>query len=122
MGVSRDFRRWRADGWPYCPRCDEDELYSVAVPATVETICGCYRCGPWPIVQSPGRRPFDWEAEGVFDEDESKIENMMGVGWNGENWDLTLVRDGCEAMITGVSDEALRALIGDTAVNDLVRA
>jgi hypothetical protein len=44
------YRRWRPDGWPYCPRCDEDELYSLADPATVETICGCYRCGPWPIV------------------------------------------------------------------------
>lgn len=43
------YRRWRPDGWPYCPRCDEDELYSLATPATVETICGCYRCGPWPM-------------------------------------------------------------------------
>lgn len=43
------YKRFRADGWPYCPRCDEDELYSLADPPTVQTICGCYRCGPWPI-------------------------------------------------------------------------
>lgn len=36
----------RADGWPLCPQCGEDELYSMSVPATIETICGCYRCGP----------------------------------------------------------------------------
>lgn len=47
---SSGYRRWRPDGWPFCPSCDEDELYSLADSPTVETICGCYRCGPWPIV------------------------------------------------------------------------
>lgn len=23
------FKEFRSDGWPYCPRCEEDELYSV---------------------------------------------------------------------------------------------
>lgn len=39
------YARRRRDGWPLCPRCGEDELYSLATPATIETICGCYRCG-----------------------------------------------------------------------------
>lgn len=38
------FVKFRSDGWPLCPVCGEDELYSLAVPATVETIVGCYRC------------------------------------------------------------------------------
>jgi hypothetical protein len=44
--ISRNsfYRGWRADGWPYCPSCGEDELYSLSVPATVETIVGCYLC------------------------------------------------------------------------------
>jgi len=33
-----------------CPICGDDELYSLAIPATVETIVGCYRCGRWPEV------------------------------------------------------------------------
>lgn len=33
------------DGWPLCPWCGEDELYSMAVPATPDRIAGCYRCG-----------------------------------------------------------------------------
>lgn len=40
-------QEYRADGWPYCPICGEDELYSLRTPATKETICGCYRCGSW---------------------------------------------------------------------------
>ena len=35
----------RDDGWPICPFCDEDELYSLDLPPTRESICGCYRCG-----------------------------------------------------------------------------
>jgi hypothetical protein len=40
-----DVAELRADGWPFCPWCGEDELYSQMVPATRERICGCYRCG-----------------------------------------------------------------------------
>jgi len=43
-GGEVSYKRFRPDGWPYCPRCDEDELWSPAVPATVATIVGCYRC------------------------------------------------------------------------------
>ena len=35
----------RPDGWPLCPQCGEDELYSLETPATIESIVGCYRCG-----------------------------------------------------------------------------
>jgi hypothetical protein len=31
--------------WPDCPRCEENELFSLDVPATVESIVGCYSCG-----------------------------------------------------------------------------
>lgn len=40
-------QEYRADGWPCCAICGEDELYSLRTPATKETICGCYRCGSW---------------------------------------------------------------------------
>ena len=36
--------RRRDDGWPLCPGCDEDELWSNSVPATEETIVSCLRC------------------------------------------------------------------------------
>jgi hypothetical protein len=42
---ARPYKHYRADGWPYCPQCDEDELWSAATYATVETIVGCYSCG-----------------------------------------------------------------------------
>ena len=35
----------RADGWPLCPGCGDDELWSAAVPATVDTIVSCLGCG-----------------------------------------------------------------------------
>lgn len=52
----------RADGWPLCPCCGDDELYSLAVPATVETISACYRCGPVQlgppnVSEAPGGEP-----------------------------------------------------------------
>lgn len=42
--------KFRADRWPLCPSCGDDELYSLTVPATPDTICGCYRCGPCEVV------------------------------------------------------------------------
>lgn len=44
--VQHRIKERRPDGWPLCPICEEDELYSLDAPATPETICGCYRCGP----------------------------------------------------------------------------
>lgn len=50
--------RYREDGWPICPHCDEDELYSLAgritgLPsATPETVAGCYRCGPCSVKEA----------------------------------------------------------------------
>jgi hypothetical protein len=45
----------RADGWPLCPRCGEDELWSAgdetdqSFKPTIESIAGCYMCGWEPI-------------------------------------------------------------------------
>jgi hypothetical protein len=38
----------RRDGWPLCPSCGEDELYSLAEEPSVESIRGCYRCAWFP--------------------------------------------------------------------------
>jgi hypothetical protein len=50
------FKRFRSDGWPYCPNCEEEELYSYVMlrwngqgerPTVSECIKGgmkCYRC------------------------------------------------------------------------------
>ena len=38
-------RRVNANGWPLCPQCGEDELYSLSTPADPGKIDGCYRCG-----------------------------------------------------------------------------
>jgi predicted RNA-binding Zn-ribbon protein involved in translation (DUF1610 family) len=45
----RPYTHYRADGWPYCPQCDEDELWSNATYATIDTIVGCYRCDWKPV-------------------------------------------------------------------------
>lgn len=37
----------RTDGWPLCPACGEDELYSLSMVPTPMSIEGCYRCGRW---------------------------------------------------------------------------
>jgi hypothetical protein len=54
---------WRADGWPLCPSCGDDDLYSLELPATARTICGCYRCGPLtlrnPSPPNPAQETFD---------------------------------------------------------------
>jgi len=49
LRVRFSYVEFRGDSdWPYCPRCGEDELYSLAgtkgQPVTVESICGCYYC------------------------------------------------------------------------------
>lgn len=38
------YSRWRSDGWPLCPGCGEDELYSPEDPPRVESIVRCYQC------------------------------------------------------------------------------
>ena len=35
---------YRADGWPLCPRCGEDELFSMQFPAKASDPLACYRC------------------------------------------------------------------------------
>lgn len=42
------FTVFRADGWPYCPQCENDELYSLADPPSANAIYGCYACGWMP--------------------------------------------------------------------------
>jgi hypothetical protein len=38
------YLRFKDDGWPLCPGCGDDELWSPAVPATVDTIASCLNC------------------------------------------------------------------------------
>jgi hypothetical protein len=49
----KPFKRYRKDGWPICPSCDEDELWSrlswggISVPPLADFIAAglsCYRC------------------------------------------------------------------------------
>jgi len=35
---------YRKDGWPFCPRCGEDELWSAKIPAQPTDALSCYRC------------------------------------------------------------------------------
>jgi hypothetical protein len=39
------YSRHRDDGWPLCPGCGEDELWSAATEPTTDTIVSCLRCG-----------------------------------------------------------------------------
>lgn len=55
--MSNHYKEFRQDGWPLCPRCHEDELYSNVMmawngegerPTVQDCIAaemGCYRCG-----------------------------------------------------------------------------
>ncbi|HEV8474577.1 MAG TPA: hypothetical protein VGR82_17500 [Methylomirabilota bacterium] len=36
---------YRADGWPLCPRCGDDELWSREVPVSASDELTCYLCG-----------------------------------------------------------------------------
>jgi hypothetical protein len=66
------YKEFRKDGWPFCPRCGEDELYSHKMlhwhgdgerPTIEECIKGgmtCYNCSwsspkaaPEPVAESP---------------------------------------------------------------------
>ena len=49
--------RFKDDGWPLCPGCGADELWSSGVPATVDTIVSCLGCG-W----KPGYYVIDHEG------------------------------------------------------------
>jgi predicted RNA-binding Zn-ribbon protein involved in translation (DUF1610 family) len=40
-----DTPAYRADGWPLCPQCGEDELWSRAIPARPTDELTCYLCG-----------------------------------------------------------------------------
>lgn len=64
----RAYTNYRADGWPLCPRCDEDELWGIAdvvfyprLPTMAEHLMyirGCYRCN-WkpPVSFNPSPHP-----------------------------------------------------------------
>lgn len=49
----------RADGWPLCPQCGDDELFSSAIPATEATIAGCYACNWKPKPRAETATPKD---------------------------------------------------------------
>jgi hypothetical protein len=50
--LGKPYTEFRKDGWPLCPRCGEDELYSLAwlnIPRSkledyLEAMEGCYSC------------------------------------------------------------------------------
>lgn len=44
FGQRYAYSEFREDGWPLCPVCGQDELYSLDIPATPQTIKGCYNC------------------------------------------------------------------------------
>lgn len=52
----------REDGWPLCPSCGEDELWSANIPADPSQIASCLSCG-WmppfePEIAAAARRAF----------------------------------------------------------------
>ena len=51
------YNQRRPDGWPLCPRCGEDELYSPAIPPTEATIVRCDACGWRPPTEAIPTRP-----------------------------------------------------------------
>ena len=65
MNTAAAFKEYRKDGWPLCPQCEEDELYSYLMlgwtkdePPSIEDCIQagmeCYRCS-W---KSLGRNVF----------------------------------------------------------------
>ena len=63
--VNPAYKEFRKDGWPYCPQCEEDELYSYlmlgwtkdeppSVQDCIDAGMECYRCS-W---KSHGRNIF----------------------------------------------------------------
>ena len=63
--VNPTYKEFREDGWPYCPQCEEDELYSYlmlgwtkdeppSVQDCIDAGMQCYRCN-W---KSHGRNIF----------------------------------------------------------------
>jgi hypothetical protein len=76
------FTEFRADGWPFCPRCGEDELYShlmlgwtrdepPPVKDCIDSGMKCYRCN-WEHV---GRNVFGgrcWECKEYFPQPEGE--------------------------------------------------
>ena len=51
------YREYRDDGWPFCPNCGMDELFSVDKIPTIDNIIGCYSCG-WRSLVGKGLTNF----------------------------------------------------------------
>jgi len=49
LTITDQCKEFRKDGWPFCPVCGEDELYSLSNPGSIETIVGCYKCNWKPV-------------------------------------------------------------------------
>lgn len=49
--MPKEFVESRPDGWPLCPGCGEDELWSAETYPSRLRIAGCYAC-PW----RPGKK------------------------------------------------------------------
>src|SRR6266496_849093 len=83
---------YRADGWPLCPRCGDDELWSAALPASTTGDLSCYRCG-WsgsvPLDPLHGAVPYEpniVNRPGVrFYLDDTEDEHQM-VCYCAEGW------------------------------------
>ena len=79
--VNSPYTVCRADGWPLCPRCQEDELYSLLmwngqgerppIQAWIDAGTKCYRCG-WE--GKPDIRNITWK------------DDPAGSIWQGELW------------------------------------
>jgi hypothetical protein len=77
--VSSVFKEYRKDGWPFCPRCEEDELYShlmlgwsnpdstPTVQQCIESGMTCYQCS-WTLPKANARIfPNCFRCDQTFD-------------------------------------------------------
>lgn len=102
--------RWREDGWPICPLCDDDELWSGEITKpTPETVCACYRCGELTLANA--RRPTEGGARAAPATQERKgamapiaMNTLTGLGiWI---WELGKCEGGSVAAIVAKAKKA----------------
>jgi hypothetical protein len=54
---------WRKDGWPLCPKCGEDELFSQQHPARPTDALACYRCDWQGYIPARGEGKTVWRGK-----------------------------------------------------------
>lgn len=60
MDAPESVPAYRRDGWPLCPQCGHDELWSARLPARPSDPLTCYLCdwrGTVPVPLRPLRSP-----------------------------------------------------------------